>query len=171
MSHDCSDPAETDKDFVARGFEWIERLIYIAIGALLGIIAIVFLAYGVIDFILTFSLAHFTVDIVTLLGRLLLVLLIVELLYTVKISYSVGTLVLEPFLYVGLIAAVRRIFVLTAEFSEAKGTQAIDFNHFVIELGALSGLILVIAVALWLLRRSEAYVRPSHRERERSETL
>ncbi|RJS93593.1 phosphate-starvation-inducible PsiE family protein [Salinisphaera sp. Q1T1-3] len=158
-------PRSGHRRWVARGFEWLEQLIYIALGALLGLIALGYLGYSVVDFVQTLDPAHFTLNIVTLLGRLLLVMLIVELLYTVQVSYTAGTLVLEPFLFVGLIAAIRRIFVLTAQFAESEDAHVMQFNHFVIELGALSGLILVLVVALLLLRRSEAML-PPHRQHD-----
>jgi uncharacterized membrane protein (DUF373 family) len=51
---------------------------------------------------------------VDLLDRMLLILMIVELLYTVQVSFREHTLVPEPFLIVGLIAVTRRILVVTA---------------------------------------------------------
>jgi len=54
-------------------------------------------------------------SIIGLLDQLLLVLLIVELLYTVHVSFREHVLTAPPFLLVALIAAVRRILVLTAE--------------------------------------------------------
>lgn len=143
-------------DAVTRSFQWLEKTIYASLGSLLALTAIALLVYSVADFVMSLSLNDFAGGIVTLLDRLLLVLLVVELLYTVQLSYSSGTLVLEPFLFVGLIAAIRRIFVLTAEFTEGKSANDIPFDHFVTELGALSGLILVLAISIWLLRRSVA---------------
>ena len=43
--------------------------------------------------------------------------MIVEILYTLQVSFREHTLVAEPFLIVGLIAAIRRVLILTAEFS------------------------------------------------------
>jgi Phosphate-starvation-inducible E family len=43
---------------------------------------------------------------------------IVELLYTVQVSFREHTLVPKPFLIVALIAVTRRILVVTAEFAE-----------------------------------------------------
>ena len=45
-------------------------------------------------------------DIVNVLDRILLVLMIIELLYTVKVSFREHALVPEPFLIVGLIATL-----------------------------------------------------------------
>jgi len=52
--------------------------------------------------------------ILELLDRSLLILMFVELLYTVQVSFRAHALKPEPFLVVGLIAAVRRILVVTA---------------------------------------------------------
>jgi uncharacterized membrane protein (DUF373 family) len=56
--------------------------------------------------------------VVDLLDRILLILMIAEILYTVQVSFREHTLSPEPFLIVGLIAATRRILVITAEFSD-----------------------------------------------------
>ena len=48
---------------------------------------------------------------------LLLVLVIIELLYTVQVSFREHALVPEPFLIVGLIAVTRRILVVNAAFA------------------------------------------------------
>jgi Phosphate-starvation-inducible E family len=55
--------------------------------------------------------------VVALLDRILLILMIVEILYTVQVSVREHSLVPEPFLLVGLIATVRRLLVRTAEVS------------------------------------------------------
>lgn len=167
MSSSSHDSAHYRRNWITHGFEIAERLIYIVLGTLLGLIAAGYLAYSVIDFLQTLAYAEFTSDIITLLGRLLLVLLVVELLYTVQVSYSAGTLVLEPFLFVGLIAVIRRVFVLTAQFAEGQDAHTMPFDHFVIELGALSSLILVFAIALWLLRRSEKALSEQELARDR----
>jgi uncharacterized membrane protein (DUF373 family) len=50
--------------------------------------------------------------IVSVLDRLLLLLMVVELLYTVQVSFREHAIVPEPFLIVGLVAATRRVLVL-----------------------------------------------------------
>src|ERR1700724_2592598 len=49
------------------------------------------------------------------LDQLLVVLMLVEILHTVRLSIRSHTLVTEPFLVVGLIASIRRILVITLE--------------------------------------------------------
>jgi len=63
------------------------------------------------------GLAHWTIATETLLvlDQLLVVLMLVEILHTVRISIRSHFLVTEPFLVVGLIASIRRVLVITLE--------------------------------------------------------
>jgi len=89
------------------------------------------------------------------------VLMVVEILHTVRVSFRSGTLVCEPFLIVGLIASIRRVLVITLESSQVNqpgkwtpDTQAL-FNSTMLELGVLGGLILIMVISICLLRYSE----------------
>src|SRR5271163_4061605 len=90
----------------------VEVLIYILLGTLLAVAA----ALGVAG---AFSLVAGalrdwtgTEAIFELIDRLLLVLMLLEILHTLRISIRSHALVVEPFLIVGLIASIRRILVL-----------------------------------------------------------
>jgi uncharacterized membrane protein (DUF373 family) len=61
-----------------------------------------------------------------------------------------GRILVEPFLSIGLIAIVRRVLVITAEV-ERGNTQSSDI---LLEIGVLGGLALVLAISIFLLRRS-----------------
>ncbi|MFN2493316.1 MAG: phosphate-starvation-inducible PsiE family protein [Pyrinomonadaceae bacterium] len=89
---------------------------------------------------------------VPLLDRLLLILLVVELLYTVQVSFREHGLIPEPFLLVGLIAGIRRVLVLTAEFARIKEQTAEVFQHLIVELAVLTFLIVALVISLVLLR-------------------
>lgn len=69
---------------------------------------------GSIDFYSTFVSA-LPNSALRLLDSLLLVMMLVEILHTVDISLRQHVLSSEPFLIVGLIAAIRRVLVITAE--------------------------------------------------------
>ena len=56
-------------------------------------------------------------------------------------------------LLVGLISAVRRVLVMTAEFGEARERTEAAHLYFAVELGVLTALILALALALVLLKR------------------
>jgi hypothetical protein len=77
----------------------------------------------------------------------------VELLYTVQVSFREHALVPEPFLLVGLISAIRRVLVVTAEFGEVREKSEEVFRHFIVELGVLTVLIVALAFSLLLLRK------------------
>jgi hypothetical protein len=87
-----------------------------------------------------------------------LILLVIELLYTVQVSFREHGLIPEPFLLVGLIAAIRRILVLTAEFAEVKEETGPVFQHLIIELAVLTFLIVALVISLVLLRKRGADV-------------
>ena len=88
-----------------------------------------------------------------MLDRILLILLFVELLYTVQVSFREHALVPEPFLLVGLIAAIRRVLVLTAEFAEVHDQSEMLFRHLIVELVVLAILIIMLVTSLFLLRK------------------
>jgi uncharacterized membrane protein (DUF373 family) len=100
---------------------------------------------------------------VSVLDRILLALMVVELLYTVQVSFREHALVPEPFLLVALIAAVRRMLVITAEFSAQEGIDEKLFRHVMWELGLLTVLVVVLVASLVILRkRSEEMARSHH---------
>jgi uncharacterized membrane protein (DUF373 family) len=91
-------------------------------------------------------------SIIVLLDQLLLVLLIVELLYTVHVSFREHVLTAPPFLLVALIAVVRRILLLTAETKTVTESRPEAFRDTVVELALLTVMSLSLVVCLYLLR-------------------
>jgi hypothetical protein len=107
------------------------------------------------------GLAQWTIASETLLvlDQLLVVLMLVEILHTVRISIRSHYLVTEPFLVVGLIASIRRVLVITLEAATLTkgGTWWTEdrsiFRANMIELGLLGLLILILVYSITLLRR------------------
>lgn len=89
---------------------------------------------------------------VFLLDRILLLLIVAELLYTLRLVGFRGRMLVEPFLFIALIAVVRRILVVTAEADLHQGGEALKDS--LIEIGAMAALVLVLAIAIVLLRPS-----------------
>jgi len=137
-----------------------EIVVYSALAVLL--VATAFVTIATAGQILWTGLTHWTVAAQTLrvLNQLLIVLMVVEILHTVRISIRSHVLVTEPFLIVGLIASIRRILVITLEAATltkegawvTEGSRGI-FHSSMIELGLLSLLVLVLVVSIALLRR------------------
>jgi hypothetical protein len=151
-------PQDKARIWIARGFTAVEDIVYIGLGLLLAGSALVLLVTGLINFGQSVMAGALPTSAIELLDRILLILLIVELLYTVQVSFREHALVPEPFLLIGLIAAIRRVLVLTAEFGELRERADTVFQHFIIELGVLTVLILALAVSLMLLRKRGAAV-------------
>jgi uncharacterized membrane protein (DUF373 family) len=137
-----------------------EIVIYTTLAVMLGVAAFVTIATA--GQILWFGLNHWTVAAQTLrvLNQLLIVLMLVEIMHTVRISIRSHVLVTEPFLVVGLIASIRRILVITLEASTltkdgawaTEGSSGI-FHASMIELGLLGLMVLVLVISIALLRR------------------
>jgi len=139
---------------VTRVFRLFEDVIFVGLGLLLAGCAVYLLIEAAGRFghhLLDQSLT--TGAVVELIERLLLILLVVEILYTVQVSFREHTLAPEPFLLIGLIAAVRRVLVITAELAERKLGSEDVFRHLMIELGVLTVLIVSLVASVTMLRR------------------
>ena len=80
-----------------------------------------------------------------MLDRLLLVFIVVELLFAVRVILGKREVVAEPFLIVGIIASIKEIIVLSVKAADYVG-KGEKFNHAIIEVAVLGGLVLVLAV-------------------------
>jgi len=138
---------------VARAFTRVEDVVYVALGVLLAASAIALLASAGVAFVRTVADGEVAGRLVTILDQLLLVLMIVEILYTVQISFREHALVPEPFLVVGLIAGIRRVLVITAELSNVAERNPETFRNAMLELGLLTLMVLALVGALGIVRR------------------
>lgn len=86
-----------------------------------------------------------------MLSVLLLVFVFVELLGAVRSTVSERRLVAEPFLLVGIIAAIKEIVLIGG--TERALTEWTIFRNAMIEIGVLAGVVLALALSTWLLRR------------------
>jgi uncharacterized membrane protein (DUF373 family) len=145
-----------------RLFEHIERALAVGIGILLSLAA--FLALTGAATLAWDGAVQWpqTRNLFGVVDRLLFVLMLVEILHTVRASIQSHVLACEPFLIVGMIATVRRILVVTLETSDRPlainvplGTMY-SFNNAMTELCVLGLLTLVLAVAIYLSRRGKA---------------
>jgi uncharacterized membrane protein (DUF373 family) len=147
--------------FASDAFLKIELFAYMALGLVLALAALVGIGAAVVSLWSTVR-EHGDADaLVVTIDRLLFVLMLIEILHTVRVSFRSGTLVCEPFLIVGLIASIRRVLVITLESSQANQpgkwtpeSQAM-LSATMHELMVLGGLILIMVVSIFLLRYSE----------------
>jgi uncharacterized membrane protein (DUF373 family) len=149
----AKETSEPKRALAARAFTAVEDVVYLGLGVLLAGSAVALLVSSAINFVQSLIARSLTMNIVPLLDRLLLILLVIELLYTVQVSFREHALIPEPFLLVGLIAAIRRVLVLTAEFAQIKDQTEPVFQHLIIELAVLTFLIVALVLSLVLLRK------------------
>jgi len=136
---------------IVRLIEHFEEGIYLVVAALLLLAAAFLVVSGVRDAVNELVTSEDPVQIVlTLLDKGLLLFMVAELLHTVRITVNERALAAEPFLIVGLIAGIRRVLILTAQTEKSFSWTAQG-----IDIVILTGLILVMAVAILIWRRSE----------------
>lgn len=143
-----------------RAFLKIEIFSYILLGVLLAVAALAGIWGGAQLLVSAIHARGETDVLVVAIDRLLFVLMIVEILHTVRVSFRAGAMICEPFLVVGLIASIRRVLVITLESSQVDvpgkwtaDTHAV-LTSSMLELTVLGGLILIMVVSIVLLRRS-----------------
>jgi len=133
--------------------EKLEKAIYVISGMLLVVAAFAMLGKAVIALWTTFSHSSTRELAIALLDDLLLVLMLVELLHTILVSLKTHVIKTEPFLAVGLIAAVRRILIITVEAAHIADLSDTVFQRTMVEIGILTVLILILVLSIWLVRR------------------
>jgi uncharacterized membrane protein (DUF373 family) len=141
------------REWISSGFTRVEDVAYIALGLILAVSATALLGTVALALGQALLAANLSEKIVGLLDQVLLILMIVEILYTVQVSFREHILVAEPFLIVGLIAAVRRVLILTAEFSKPAEVVEAAFRNAMVELGLLTILILALVFSLFLVKK------------------
>jgi uncharacterized membrane protein (DUF373 family) len=139
---------------VNRGLGVAENIVYAGVGVVLIGGAVVLLCAAV------FRIVHDLeqgVDkaIQEGLDALLLVFVLVELLAAVRATLSQRRLVAEPFVVVGMIATIKEIIVASIRAKDALEHNHEEFRLAMLEIGVLGGLLLALAIALYLVRRKE----------------
>jgi hypothetical protein len=138
---------------IIQGLSLVEDVVYVGLGVLLTVAAVTLLLAAVRNVGLAVYHHEFAEQIIPLLDQILLVLLVVELLYTVQVSFRQHGLLAEPFLVVALISVIRRILVLTAELPHMPQEGDLLFRRALYELGLLAFMVLMLVSALILLQR------------------
>jgi hypothetical protein len=144
-------------------FQHIELFVYVALGIVLSVTSV--LALGSATLLLLQGMRDWssTSAIFLMVDRLMFVLMLIEILHTVRGSVRSGELTPEPFLIIGLIASIRNVLVITLKSSgmTSEGHHGsiegeMLFRSSIIELGVLGALILIFVVSIYLLRRGRA---------------
>lgn len=141
---------------IARILEFAEHGVLILVAIALVVLSILLLIQGVVSLVAAVRAGIIHDQAVNILDDILLVLMTMEIVYTVTLSIQSHKLQAEPFLVIGTIAAIRRILLITAESSQIISKPG-EFQNMILELGLLCVIIIIMALSIFILRRSECF--------------
>lgn len=149
-STDDDDSEEERQRFADRVLGWAEDAIYWAIAVVL-VLGSAALIVAQVSTLLRLRETPVSTLMLDLLDGLLLIFIFVELLYAVRVCLRSHEIVIEPFLVVGILAAIKEIVVLSVEAAKLleKGPE---FSRAAVEIGILGAVVLVLALAAFVLR-------------------
>jgi phosphate starvation-inducible membrane PsiE len=152
---------------------WLRRaesIVLVLIAVVLVIIAVLLLGNSVLGLAqlaapssANGSIRDVAIDI---LDSVLLVMMTMEIVYTVAVSLESHALVAEPFLIIGAIAAIRRMLVITAESTKIQADRPAEFNSLLVELALLAFIVVAMASSIYVLRRSARFLPAAGEDRE-----
>lgn len=132
-----------------------ESAVLVLIGIALVLIAVSLLFSGMYDLSGAVRLGPKGIEehAIEILNVVLLVMMTMEIVYTVAVSLEAHVLRAEPFLIIGIIAGIRRMLVITATSTKQEDNAA-QFHNMLVELGLIAATVVALAVAIWILRYS-----------------
>jgi len=137
------------KEQMDRAFKIGEDLIYLIIGILLFFTALIMLGTSIYQLVQELHSIDVIKTALHIIDKILLTIMVVEILYTVRISLKSHILCAEPFLIVALIAAIRRILLISVE----SAYDLDKFTYHMSEMGILGAIILIFTWSIILLRK------------------
>lgn len=142
-------PAPPAIDKARRALIVADDTVHIIVAVFLVVAALVMLGYAAKNF------SDLTVaSILLVVNDVLFVLIIAEVLWTIIRYLRREQFSLAPFLFIGIISSLRRILYIDAQMSLGAGERS--FNENIIELGTHVGIIFVLVIAYYLIRRVRA---------------
>ncbi len=150
MRHPDADHPRHERSWIAALLGYGEFLIDTAVAFALAVGGVILLAVVLYDFVRELGQAPFIGQVLELLSGLLLVFIFTELISTIRIVIARRRVEVEPFLIVGIVAAIRRLIVISAEAEKLLGTS--QFRDLMVEIGVLAGTVLVLGTTVLVLR-------------------
>jgi uncharacterized membrane protein (DUF373 family) len=149
------------RERVAELFRQIEYFFYIAIAVALALSGVALFGSGIYNLVADLDEEPFASQLLGFLDAMLLVFIVTELIHTVSAILRENILMTEPFLIVGIVAAIRRLVVISAEIQDLVGKP--EFSDALMEMGVLVLIVVGLALSIFLLRHTEhSEPRPSY---------
>jgi uncharacterized membrane protein (DUF373 family) len=135
-----------------------DRWVYLLVAVFLIVAAFLILVYSLVSFIDEVG-ADFPRAVLLLINDLLLVLIVLEVLGTVRDYLATGTTSLRIFLYVGIISAIRRILAIGAQTTIGEGVDRAALRDLMLDLSVNALVVLALAASLYLVGHQMPLVR------------
>lgn len=145
--------------------EVAESGLYLVAGYILMLSAAGLLFAGLLGMVPALQEQDFAGAVIHLLDRLLLVLMLAELTFTVRRIAHTRRLEVTSFLVIAIIASVRRMLVITAEHASVMNLESPQFQAFLGEMIVLAVLTLFLSASVYLIRRSSSESEDSNPQR------
>ena len=139
---------------VSRALRMVENVIYCLVSLVLFGAAVVLLGQSAYHLVTTVS-ENVGKAVRETLDTLLLVFILVELLSATRETMNQRKIVAEPFLLVGIIASIKEVVLLGIGAKDDLRKDKEAFESAMLGIGTISGLLLVLSVAILLVRRKE----------------
>jgi uncharacterized membrane protein (DUF373 family) len=153
-----------ERSWIAVLLGYGEFLLNTAVAFALGVGGVILLGVVLYDFVRNLGQGQFIGTVLSLLSGLLLVFIFTELISTLRVVIATRQVQVEPFLIVGIVAAIRRIIVISAEAGDMFGTAL--FRDVMLEIGVLTAAVLVLGVTVFMLRRAGVGIDDPDAERQ-----
>lgn len=154
--HETPTPSPLGRRRLLTWLSNLDDLLQCIAGFLLAGLAVVLLYHSALAFQDMFSPATYQDAVLRAVHDILLVMIVLELLWTVLAYLREHTVPLEPFLFVGIISSVRKLLLIGAQMSIEHQTPQV-VNLQLREMAIHGGLVFVLIVGLVLVRWSRRW--------------
>lgn len=134
--------------------ERLENLLYLIVLLVLALISFAVVGKVLQQLWVFFEKEDYISSVVRLLENILIILITVGLINTIRKTIQKNEFQPISYLVVGIIAIIRRILVLSVETNEFLHKNIILFRNSMIEFAVLAGLIFVLVMGIFYLKKS-----------------
>lgn len=139
---------------LARTFRAAEVVVLVIIALLLIALSGLLLLSGAFELVRAAQHSEVVAQATNILDNVLLVMMTMEIVYTVTLQIQIRRLVPEPFLVIGAVSAVRRMLIVTTNAAQVPARDVQQAQDVLFELAVLALIVLVMVVSIYILRRA-----------------
>ena len=143
--------------------KWLERLEhygYLTAGLSFLLLGMLVFFYAWISFV-TLVGSGVWQAVLILTKDLLFVMILLELFRTVVNYLKSNTITIEPFLYIGIVAGIRRILTSGSQLIQPEDVKSDVFNMYIWDAGMNLAIVIILVAGLYVFRSGPSEAKPS----------